>query len=70
MTKKRRLTHIVEAAALIADYGLGVSKEAFLNDRLRQEGVIRGIQIRFIGNRPLGATIYSQKRTPMPTIRI
>jgi hypothetical protein len=32
---KLRLTHIAEAATLIADYLKGVSKEAFLNDRLR-----------------------------------
>jgi hypothetical protein len=40
-----RLTHIAEAAALIADYLKGVSKEAFLNDRMRQDAVIRRIQI-------------------------
>src|SRR5262249_44912242 len=43
--EKLRLTHIAEAAALIADYLKGVSKEAFLNDRLRQDAVIRRIQI-------------------------
>ena len=39
--EKLRLTHIAEAAALIADYLKGVSKEAFLNDRLRQDAAIR-----------------------------
>ena len=39
--EKLRLTHIAEAAALIADYLKGVSKEAFLNDRFRQDAVIR-----------------------------
>jgi hypothetical protein len=34
-----------EAAALIADYLKSVSKEAFLNDRLRQDAVIRRIQV-------------------------
>ena len=34
--EKLRLTHIAEAAALIADYIQGVSKEAFLSDTLRQ----------------------------------
>jgi len=43
--EKLRLTHVAEAAALIADYLKGVSKEAFLNDRLRQDAVIRRIQI-------------------------
>ena len=43
--EKLRLTHIAEAAALIADYLKGVSKETFLNDRLRQDAVIRRIQI-------------------------
>jgi uncharacterized protein with HEPN domain len=42
--EKLRLTHIAEAA-LIADYLKGVSKESFLNDRLRQDAVIRRIQI-------------------------
>jgi hypothetical protein len=31
--------------ALIADYLKSVSKEAFLNDRLRQDAVIRRIQV-------------------------
>jgi uncharacterized protein with HEPN domain len=43
--EKLRLTHIAEGAALIADYLKGVSKEAFLNDRMRQDAVIRRIQI-------------------------
>ena len=43
--EKLRLTHIAEAAALIADYIQGVSKEAFLSDTLRQDAVIRRIQI-------------------------
>ena len=43
--EKLRLTHIAQAAALIADYVNGVSKEAFLNDTLRQDAVIRRIQI-------------------------
>jgi uncharacterized protein with HEPN domain len=43
--EKLRLTHIAEAAALIADYLKSVSKEAFLNDRLRQDAVIRRIQV-------------------------
>jgi uncharacterized protein with HEPN domain len=43
--QKLRLTHIDEAAALIADYLKSVSKEAFLNDRLRQDAVIRRIQV-------------------------
>jgi uncharacterized protein with HEPN domain len=43
--EKLRLTHIAEAAALIADYVQGVSKEAFLSDTLRQDAVIRRIQI-------------------------
>jgi uncharacterized protein with HEPN domain len=43
--EKLRLTHIAEATALIADYLKGVSKEAFLNDRLRQDAVIRRIQV-------------------------
>jgi uncharacterized protein with HEPN domain len=38
--EKLRLTHIAEAAALIADYLKGVSKE-----RMRQDAVIRRIQI-------------------------
>src|SRR5260370_35575492 len=43
--EKLRLTHIAEAAALIADYVNGVTKEAFLGDPLRQDAVIRRIQI-------------------------
>jgi uncharacterized protein with HEPN domain len=43
--EKLRLTHIAEAAALIADYINGISKEAFLSDTLRQDAVIRRIQI-------------------------
>jgi hypothetical protein len=52
--EKLRLTHIAEAAALIADYLKGVSKAAFLNDRMRQDAVIRRIQIndRRDGKRP------------------
>jgi len=41
----RMPTHIAEAAALIPDYLKRVSKEAFLNDRLRQDAVIRRIQV-------------------------
>jgi uncharacterized protein with HEPN domain len=43
--EKLRLTHIAEAAALIADYVQGVSKEAFFCDTLPQDAVIRRIQI-------------------------
>jgi uncharacterized protein with HEPN domain len=43
--EKLRLTHIAEAAALISDYVQGVSKEAFFCDTLRQDAVIRRIQI-------------------------
>src|SRR5262245_18926047 len=43
--EKLRLTHIAEAAALVADYLKGVSKEAFLNDGLRLDAVIRASQI-------------------------
>jgi uncharacterized protein with HEPN domain len=43
--EKVRLTHIAEAAELIADYVNGVSKEAFFSDTLRQDAVIRRIQI-------------------------
>jgi uncharacterized protein with HEPN domain len=43
--EKLRLTHVAEAAALITDYLKDVSKEAFLNDRMRQDAVIRRIQI-------------------------
>lgn len=43
--EKLRLTHIAEAAALIADYVQGVSEEAFFCDTLRQDAVIRRIQI-------------------------
>jgi uncharacterized protein with HEPN domain len=45
LEEKLRLTHIAEAARLIADYVNGVTKEAFLGDRLRQDAVIRRIQI-------------------------
>ncbi len=37
--------HIAEAAALIARYLEGVSKGEFLGDTLRQDAVIRRIQI-------------------------
>ena len=40
-----RLTHIAEAAVLIAHYVEGVSKLEFLEDTLRQDAVIRRIQI-------------------------
>jgi uncharacterized protein with HEPN domain len=43
--EKLRLTHIAQAAALIADYVNGVSKEPFLSETLRQDAVIRRIQI-------------------------
>jgi uncharacterized protein with HEPN domain len=43
--EKLRLTHIAEAAALIEEYVRSISKEAFLNDTLRQDAVIRRIQI-------------------------
>ena len=43
--EKLRLNHIAQAAILIADYINGVSKEAFLSDTLRQDAVIRRIQI-------------------------
>jgi uncharacterized protein with HEPN domain len=43
--EKLRLTHIAKAAALIADYVNSVTKEAFLSDTLRQDAVIRRIQI-------------------------
>jgi len=43
--EKLRLAHIAQAAILIADYVNGVSKEAFLSDTLRQDAVIRRIQI-------------------------
>ena len=36
-----RLTHIAEAAVLIAHYVEGVSKPEFLEDTLRQDAVIR-----------------------------
>ena len=39
------MLHISEASALIAEYVNGVSKEAFLQDTLRQDAVIRRIQI-------------------------
>lgn len=43
--ERERLNHIVEAAARIADYLQGVSKEDFLRDSLRQDAGIRRIQI-------------------------
>ena len=43
--EKLRLTHIAQAVVLIADYVNGVTKEAFLSDTLRQDAVIRRIQI-------------------------
>jgi uncharacterized protein with HEPN domain len=43
--EKLRLLHISEACALIAEYVNGVSKETFLQDTLRQDAVIRRIQI-------------------------
>jgi uncharacterized protein with HEPN domain len=43
--EKLRLTHIAEAAALIAHYIEGISKREFLEDTLRQDAVIRRIQI-------------------------
>jgi uncharacterized protein with HEPN domain len=43
--EKVRLTHIVEAATLIASYINGVSKEAFQSDPMRQDAVMRRIQI-------------------------
>jgi uncharacterized protein with HEPN domain len=39
------ITQIAEAAALIANVLKAVSKEAFLNDRFRQDPMIRRIQI-------------------------
>ena len=43
--EKLRLSHIVEAADRIAEYLQGISKESFLKDILRQDAVIRRIQI-------------------------
>jgi Ribonuclease HepT-like len=43
--EKLRLSHIVEAADRIAEYLHDVSKESFLRDVLRQDAVIRRIQI-------------------------
>ncbi len=44
--EKLRLSHILKAAAtLIAGYVNGVSKEAFLSDPMRQDAVMRRIQI-------------------------
>lgn len=43
--EKLRLSHIVEAADRIAEYLHGMSKESFLRDVLRQDAVIRRIQI-------------------------
>ena len=42
---KLRLSHIVEAADRIAEYLQGISKESSLKDILRQDAVIRRIQI-------------------------
>ncbi|HEY5705883.1 MAG TPA: HepT-like ribonuclease domain-containing protein [Terrimicrobiaceae bacterium] len=39
------MAHIVEAADRIAEYLQGISKESFLTDVLRQDAVIRRIQI-------------------------
>lgn len=39
--EKVRLTHIVEAATLIASYINGVSKDAFLRNPMRQEDVLQ-----------------------------
>jgi uncharacterized protein with HEPN domain len=43
--EKVRLTHIVEAATLIASYINGVSKDEFLSNPMRQDAVMRRIQI-------------------------
>lgn len=43
--EKLRLVHIVEAADRIAEYIQNISKESFLTDILRQDAVIRRIQI-------------------------
>ncbi|CAN5668975.1 DUF86 domain-containing protein [soil metagenome] len=43
--ERERLSHIVEAAARIANYLKDVSKQDFLKDGLRQDAVIRRIQI-------------------------
>jgi uncharacterized protein with HEPN domain len=43
--EKLRLSHIVEAAERIAEYLHDISKECFLRDVLRQDAVIRRIQI-------------------------
>jgi uncharacterized protein with HEPN domain len=43
--EKIRMTYIAEAAVLIARYLEGVSKREFLVDTLRQDAVIRRIQI-------------------------
>ncbi len=43
--EKLRLTHIAEPAALIGRYVEGISKREFLEDTLRQDAVIRRIQI-------------------------
>jgi hypothetical protein len=59
--EKLRLTHIAEAAALIANYINGISKEAFLSDTLRQDAVIRRfgerpwLRASTLGRRPAGA---------------
>jgi uncharacterized protein with HEPN domain len=43
--EKLRLSHIVEPNARIAEYLHDVSKDSFLRDGLRQDAVIRRIQI-------------------------
>jgi uncharacterized protein with HEPN domain len=57
--EKVRLTHIAEAAALIARYVEGVSKGKFLEDTLRQDAVIRRIQIIGEGVRLLSHQLLS-----------
>ena len=59
--EKLRLTHVAEAAALITDYLKDVSKEAFLNDRMRQDAVIRRIQI-------IGEAVRHLSRELLPTM--
>jgi uncharacterized protein with HEPN domain len=43
--EKLRLSHILKVPTLIAGYINGVSKEAFLSDPMRQDAVMRRIQI-------------------------
>ena len=57
--EKLRLTHIAEAAALIAHYIEGISKREFLEDTLRQDAVIRRIQIIGEGVRLLSHQLLS-----------